>query len=79
MTTVEVVDAFVGRLRGYTRDGTVHSDGHTLCYKGRVIVFWKHRMCYFVPDWKNPVDPVVVSLRAQVKTRLSREGVDDEA
>jgi len=73
MTTVEVVDGFVGRLRGCTGDGTVHSDGHTLCYKGRPIAFWKHRVCYVVPPWKGPVNPVVTSLRAQVKAQLGRK------
>jgi hypothetical protein len=73
MTSREVVDGFVGRLRGCTRDGTIHSDGYTLCYKGRPIAFWKHRVCYVVPAWRGPADPVSVSLRAQVKARLGRE------
>lgn len=78
MTTTEVVSGFVGRIRGCTHDGTVHSDGHTLCYKGRPIAFWKHRVCYTVPEWKGPVDPVSVSLRAQVKALVARRGEDDE-
>lgn len=73
MTSVEVVDGFVGRMRGCTRDGAVHSDGYTLCYKGRCIAFWKHRVCYIVPPWRSSVDPVVTSLRAQVKARLGQE------
>lgn len=77
----EVVEWFYARRSRASRDGSVHTDGDTLCVGPQHVAFW-HQSTVYIVGIEQP-EPLVVDIQARIRLwgqghKVAEVGVQDD-
>jgi hypothetical protein len=71
-----VVELFLSRRSGASQDGSVHTDGDTLCVGQHHVAFWHQSTIYLVR--REPPDSCVKAIQGMVQMSQGYDIVNQE-